>query len=79
MHYFLASINILLNMINAVDLLELYIVINSIFCILWMKLLMNEHVENATFAATVVLKYLVGWYYNYFCPLILSIVGVSLN
>ena len=33
MHYFLASINILLNMINAVDLLELYIVINSIFCI----------------------------------------------
>ena len=47
-------------MINAVDLLELYFVINSIFCIHWIKLLMNEHVENATFAATVVLKYLVG-------------------
>ena len=62
MHYFLASINILLNMINAVDLLELYIVINSIFCIHWMKHLMNEHVESATFAATVVLEYLVDWY-----------------
>ena len=34
-------------------------VIKSIFCIRWIKLLMNEHVENATFAATVVLEYLV--------------------